>query len=119
MDLQAALAKVAAMRAAMANKNITKPGVLSGINAAGSQPAAPTTQPTPPQPAAPTAQPTPPRTAGQMDAPRPAAPVPMQPKPQVSPARPAMARKTGGMISSASKRADGIATKGKTRGKMC
>lgn len=27
--------------------------------------------------------------------------------------------KKGGMISSASKRADGIATKGKTRGKMC
>ena len=107
MDLQAALAKVAAMRAAMANKNITQPGVLSGINAAGSKPAAPTAQPTPPQPAA------------QMSAPRPAAPAPMQPKPQVSPARPAMARKTGGMISSASKRADGIATKGKTRGKMC
>jgi hypothetical protein len=26
---------------------------------------------------------------------------------------------SGGMVSSASKRADGIATKGKTRGRMC
>jgi len=30
-----------------------------------------------------------------------------------------MSYKKGGSVSSASKRADGIATKGKTRGKMC
>ena len=33
--------------------------------------------------------------------------------------RSAMGMKSGGSVSSASKRADGIATKGKTRGKMC
>jgi hypothetical protein len=33
--------------------------------------------------------------------------------------RSAMGMKSGGSVSSASRRADGIATKGKTRGKMC
>jgi hypothetical protein len=38
--------------------------------------------------------------------------------PKVGPKRP-MEMKKGGKVSSASSRADGIATKGKTRGKIC
>ena len=41
-----------------------------------------------------------------------------QPMPQQAPAQPGM-KKGGKVKSSASKRADGIATKGKTRGKIC
>jgi hypothetical protein len=36
-----------------------------------------------------------------------------------SPATPQSRMKSGGSVSSASKRADGIATKGKTKGRMC
>ena len=54
-------------------------------------------------------------------APPPRPPMPQRPMPpQMSPSGGGMpGMNKGGKVSSASKRADGIATKGKTRGKMC
>jgi len=48
-------------------------------------------------------------------------PIKVLPKPGVRPPRGVkpMAMNKGGSVSSASKRADGVATKGKTRGKIC
>lgn len=56
---------------------------------------------------------TPPAPAAPAPAPRP--PMPQRPMPQGG--MPGMSK--GGKVGSASKRADGIAQKGKTRGKMC